>query len=867
MAPSFESWAHTALGRSWRRIACSFTTVVVATLIAIAMAGFAAAADLDNVADLLRTGRYEQCEQQATAAIQGGEWEEDWYALVVRARMAQGKYAEALSSLNDATRRYPSSLALYLLGREVRRLNGQGDREGEALEAIEKQILGTPGRFATPEGQVDLGRFFLLRGADPKKVLDQFLDAVIKRDPQYVDAYLASAELALDKQDYGLAAETLRRAPDGAGEDPRFHYLMARAYAEDNRNESAKALDAALKINARHADSLLLRADALVDSERYPEAARVLDEVAAVNPREPRVWAYRAVLAHVRGDREGESAARQTALGPWPANPEVDSLIGRKLAQKYRFSEGATSLRRALAIDPAFLPAKIELSQTLLRLGEETEGWKLVEEIFAADGYNVVAYNLLNLRDRLAGFRRLEADGIVVKMDPLEADLYGARVLAFLTRAKATLCARYEVVLPSPVIVEIYPQKKEFAVRTFGLPGADGLLGVCFGRVITALSPASQGENPSNWEAVLWHELCHAVTLSKTRNTMPRWLSEGISVYEEGKQDPSWGRSLNPQFREMLLGDELTPLSQLSDAFLTAKSALHIQFAYHESALAVDFLVQKAGLTALRGILDDLGAGKLINEVLPARTGMTLIQLDEAFAKFAREAAKGVASGVTWEEIELGSEASSDDIAEWLKAHPTSFWGRQRLAARLVAERKWAEAEAVLLELKASYPEYVGPENAYVLLATVYRQISDPEAERGVLEELTKRDGDAAPACLRLMELDEADENWEAVARQANRILAVNPLIPAPYRSLARAAEHLDRREEAIAAYRALSVLDETDPAEVHFRLARLLSRAGQRVEARREVLKSLEAAPRFLEAHKLLLELIDPGSANPASP
>ena len=50
--------------------------------------------------------------------------------------------------------------------------------------------------------------------------------------------------------------------------------------------------------------------------------------------------------------------------------------------------------------------------------------------------------------------------------------------------------------LKEPVIVEIFPQKKEFAVRTFGLPGADGLLGVCFGRVITANSPASQGEHP-----------------------------------------------------------------------------------------------------------------------------------------------------------------------------------------------------------------------------------------------------------------------------------------------------------------------------------------------------------------------------------
>ena len=159
----------------------------------------------------------------------------------------------------------------------------------------------------------------------------------------------------------------------------------------------------------------------------------------------------------------------------------------------------------------------------------------------------MVAYNLVTLRDRLAGFRTLEDDGFVVRMDKREADLYGQRVLALLRRARKTLVRkvrRHDS--KDPVIVEIFPQRKEFAVRTFGLPGADGLLGVCFGRVVTANSPASQGEHPANWEAVLWHEFCHVVTLSKTHNKMPRWLSEGISVYEEGREDPAWAHGAQP---------------------------------------------------------------------------------------------------------------------------------------------------------------------------------------------------------------------------------------------------------------------------------------------------------------------------------
>ena len=43
-----------------------------------------------------------------------------------------------------------------------------------------------------------------------------------------------------------------------------------------------------------------------------------------------------------------------------------------------------------------------------LRLGREEEGWKLVEEVHEADGYNVTAYNLMNLHDHLKTFETIE---------------------------------------------------------------------------------------------------------------------------------------------------------------------------------------------------------------------------------------------------------------------------------------------------------------------------------------------------------------------------------------------------------------------------------------------------------------------------
>ncbi len=820
---------------------------------------WAVAADREEIEKLFRTGRYDECLRLVDDEIATDDGNELLRRLKIKSQLARGKYPEALASFEEALTRFPASISLHLLGRDVYRLNGNERDAGAELFTIDKLIQSGARRYATAEGFVTIGRFFLIRGTDARKVLDQFYDVVTKQQPEFLDAYYASAELALEKEDYALAAETLRKAPKAAGQDPRFHYLLARALSAEDRAGCAKALAEALKINPFHGDSLLLQADQLIDGERYKEADQLLKRVLDVNPLEARAWAYRAVLAHLRGDQDGEVSARGRALAQWPSNPEVNHLIGRKLSQKYRFAEGAALQKLVLSVDPDFLPAKIQLCQDLLRLGEETEGWKLAAEIFSRDGYNVVAYNLITLRDRLAGFRTLEGDGFVVRMDKREADLYGPLVLALLSRARKTLCEKYGVSITEPVIVEIFPQHKEFAVRTFGLPGADGLLGVCFGRVITANSPASQLDHPANWEAVLWHEFCHVVTLSKTHNKMPRWLSEGISVHEEGLEDPAWGMPLSPRFRAMILSDALTPLSQLSSAFLAPKTSLHLQFAYFESALVVDFLVERFGLPAVKGLLDDLGSGISINESLPRRTKKTLEELDKEFAQFARQRAEKVAPGATWEEPEdLPPDANSAAVTAWLEKHPQSFEGLRRLGARLVVEEKWQKAKEVLERVKALYPGYVGPDNPYLLLAIVFRRLADPAAEHKVLEELAMRDGDATTAYLRLMELDQASGDWGGVAKNGRRFLAVNPLVPTPHRQLARAAEHLGNRDLALTAYRAVALLDDTDPAEVHYRLAKLLREAGKPQEARREVLRSLEEAPRFREAHQLLLELVE---------
>ena len=148
-------------------------------------------------------------------------------------------------------------------------------------------MTADPRRYGEPADRVALGHFLLERGADPRQVLELVYDELRKSSPEFIDTYFASAKLALDKYDNALAAETLRAAPRAAQKDPQYHYLLARAYAPDDPLRTEAALKAALDVNPRHIDSLLLRADRLIDAEEYGTAEDTLKQVLAVNANHP----------------------------------------------------------------------------------------------------------------------------------------------------------------------------------------------------------------------------------------------------------------------------------------------------------------------------------------------------------------------------------------------------------------------------------------------------------------------------------------------------------------------------------------------------------------------------------------------------
>ena len=598
-----------------------------------------------------------------------------------------------------------------------------------------------------------------------------------------------------------------------------------------------------------------MQVDNMIDGEAYEQAGDLIKKVLKTNPLDPEAWAYKAVIAHLQSNEEAEKTCREKALSTWSKNPNVDYLIGKKLSRNYRFAEGAEYQRQALRLDPNNIKAKLQLSSDYLRLGKEESGWKLADQVHEADGYNVVAYNAVTLRDEMAKYATIETDKFLLRMDSREAKIYGEQVIEHLNEAHAFLCDKYEVELDGPVTVEIFPQQKDFAIRTFGMPGGAGFLGVCFGRVITANSPSSQGERPANWRSVLWHEFCHVVTLEKTRNKMPRWVSEGISTYEEQEKNDAWGERLTPEYRKMVEGDDLTPVSKLSAAFLSPKSPQHLQFAYFESSLVIRFLIERHGLLTLKRILVDLGVGMPINEAL-TRHVSSLEKLDEDFAEYAHKFVAKVAPEIDWEPFQELAKLDLAGTKKWLEDHPNNYYGMTKLAKLLIDAKEFDAAEELLNKLKALHPSDRDGGGVYALLGLLYRKSEDKDKELEALSKLASLNDRALEAYQRLIELETENENWPKVHENAERYLAVQPMIPFGHEQLAQSAEVLDKPKDLARSLTALLEMDPVDPAEVHYRISQAHDESGAAEKAKRHVLMALEYAPRYRDAQRMLLKL-----------
>jgi tetratricopeptide (TPR) repeat protein len=626
----------------------------------------------------------------------------------------------------------------------------------------------------------------------------------LQKDPSDARAYLGLATVSADQFDdhaTEYAAHAVALDPTLAG----AHELMAElALANDDRESAATEADKAIALEKDALDAMAIHAALELLADRAPDPW--IAKIQAVNP-------------HC-----GEAFA----------------TVAYQLEMHYRYEDAITWYRKAIAAEPDLWSAHSALGIDLMRMGEEDEPYHELELAYNNGYRNAATVNSLRLLDSYKNYDTFRDPTTILKLAKSESALLHPYFATELQTILATYSKKYQMTLPGPVQVEVYPNHEDFAVRTMGMPGL-GALGVTFGEVVAMDSPSALKPGDFNWGATLWHEMSHVFILTMTNHRVPRWFTEGLAVHEEGQRSPEWKNRATPEILVAIRDKKLLPIARLDRGFVYPEYPSQVVVSYFQAGSICDFIAAKWGEGKLLDMAHAYAKLLTTPQVIQQDLGIAPESFDQQY--------------LAWIDKQYGAEAQHFD--EW----------RTKLHALVTAEeqKNYAAVQAQGPAVLALYPQYVAGANAYDLMAAADRALGDSNAEMQILTEYEHAGGQSPDALKRLAALQaNANDDGGAIATLEH----VNYIEPVNDEDLHHRLGDLlyaqKQYADAIREYDALLASHPMDKAGAEFDLARAYFAAGQKDKAQDSVLAALETAPDFRPAQELLLKLqAEPAKSN----
>ena len=363
------------------------------------------------------------------------------------------------------------------------------------------------------------------------------------------------------------------------------------------------ALGRALAINPNLVEAIALKAAMALEAGPVTTLATEIDKALKINSRSLEAHSLRAAMFYLQDkDFEPEVAA---TLAISPKYGEIYNTLSHYATITRRTEQAAQFARRATEIAPRLWDAHLNLGMALAANGPDGTGRAAVEKAFKGDPFNVWAKNTLDLLDSMRDFRETKRGAFIIKASAQESDVLSPYARKLLEEAAAKLTRSIKFTPKGPIIVEIFQNHEDFAVRTLGIPGL-GALGVCFGIVIAQDSPSAREAGEFNWGSTLWHEYTHVITLQMTDYRIPRWFSEGLSVYEERRARPGWGDDWNPMFVRSFMDGRWFKIADLDAGFQRPKSPQDVPIAYFQASQVASSSPNVSASTRSFGCLRDV---------------------------------------------------------------------------------------------------------------------------------------------------------------------------------------------------------------------------------------------------------------------
>jgi cellulose synthase operon protein C len=800
----------------------------------------------------IETGRYTEAEATAKKLLLKTPDNGPVRHELAEVEALTGRYTEAIADFERAAadsakaNDIASKLESDLRRAEVLALIGQEDRAKPIYESFIKHYTDNDPRSARELTLIARALVHLERYQDAN---DMYRSA-IEADSNDLEAQLGAAELFTAKYAYGDAALFLNDAFKINPNSARTYLDLARNKRLDGDADPAVAK--ALSINPNLVEAIALKAALALEASRLDEASAEIEKALKINARSLEAHSLRAAMLYLQDkDFEPEVAA---TLAINPKYGEVYNTLSHYATITRRTEQAAQFARRATEISPRLWDAHLNLGMALLRLGQMDTGREAVEKAFKGDSFNIWAKNTLDLLDSMRDFKETKRGPFIIKAAAQESDVLSPYAANLLEEAAAKLTAKYRFTPKGPIIIEIFNNHEDFAVRTLGMPGL-GALGVCFGFVIAQDSPSAREAGEFNWGSTLWHEYTHVITLQMTDYRIPRWFSEGLSVYEERRARPGWGDDWNPLFVRAFTEKRWFKMADLDGGFQRPKSPADVPIAYFQASQVCEFIAERYGFDAILRMLTMYRDKAHTPEVLQAVLKLSESDFDREFGAYIEAKVRPLQQALNTPSNVVAS-LSKAEVLKMLETQDT-FALRIRAAELLAADGDTQSAVTHYLRALELFPYVSGAGNPFESLAKILEEKGHQAQAAKVLDSLVKTDENNLEALKAIARIRSAlGEHQKALdALQASFYIS-----PFDYKLHTQAGElSLEQKDyaKALTEFQVVLALAPPNLAEANYNVAAAFHALGRQPEAKRAVLRALEAAPRYEKAQELLLRIV----------
>jgi tetratricopeptide (TPR) repeat protein len=385
------------------------------------------------------------------------------------------------------------------------------------------------------------------------------------------------------------------------------------------------------------------------------------------------------------------------------------------------------------------------------------------------------------------------------------------------------------------------------------MPGL-GALGVCFGIVIAQDSPSAREAGEFNWGSTLWHEYTHVITLQMTDYRIPRWFSEGLSVYEERRARPGWGDDWNPLFVRSFADKRWFRIADLDAGFQRPKSPQDVPIAYFQASQICEFIVERFGFDAVLHMLAMYRDKARTPEVLQQVLKLSENDFDREFAAYVESRVKPLHQALATQ-TNVAASLTKEEVLKLLATQDT-FALRIRAAELLVADGDAQGAVNHYIRALELFPYVTGPGNPYESLARLLEQKGDQAQAASVLEGLVKNDENNLEALKTIARLRFALGDRQQALNALRASFFISPFDYKLHTQAGELSVELKDYSQALTEFQVALALAPPNIAEANYNVASAFHALGRQPEAKRAVLRALEAAPRYEKAQELLLQI-----------